>query len=79
LQTVGAVIAKDLCTYTMIILHQEKILRDHGRAAVCRRYRSELRLGICTYWQGVTPEPRQEWNLHLVSRATTAVRLAHPG
>jgi hypothetical protein len=33
---VGAVITKDLYTYTIIILRQDKSLRDHGRAAVCR-------------------------------------------
>jgi hypothetical protein len=33
---VGIVITKDLCTYTTIILRQDKSLRDHGRAAVCR-------------------------------------------
>jgi hypothetical protein len=30
------VITKDLYTYTIIILRQDKSLRDHGRAAVCR-------------------------------------------
>ena len=30
----SAVITKDLCTYTTIILRQEKILRDHGQ---CRQ------------------------------------------
>jgi hypothetical protein len=34
--SVGIVITKDLYTYTIIILRQDKSLRDHGRAAVCR-------------------------------------------
>jgi hypothetical protein len=37
---VGGVIAKDLYTYSIKILRQEKIIRDHGREAVCERYRS---------------------------------------
>jgi hypothetical protein len=37
---VGAVITKDSYTYSIKILHQEKTLRDHGRAAVRERYRS---------------------------------------
>jgi hypothetical protein len=28
------VITKDYCTYTMIILRHEKILRDHGRGGM---------------------------------------------
>jgi hypothetical protein len=36
----GGVITKDLYTYSIKILRQEKILLDHGREAVCERYRS---------------------------------------
>jgi hypothetical protein len=37
---VGAVITNDSYTYSIKILHQEKTIRDHGRAAVRERYRS---------------------------------------
>jgi hypothetical protein len=56
--TVGALMTKDYCTYTTIILRQEKTLRDHGRAGVWQRYRGEFRLGICACWHAVAPRPR---------------------
>src|ERR1700722_7814792 len=40
LRRVGGVITRDLCTYSIIILRQDKSLRDHGRGAVRRRYSS---------------------------------------
>jgi hypothetical protein len=73
---VGAVITKDYCTYTIIILRQEKILRDHGRAAVCQRYRGEFRLGMCASWHDVAAQSRQGWNRRVARHGGTTTRAA---
>jgi hypothetical protein len=55
--TKNLIIAKDLCTYRIIFLHQEKILRDHAmsyRPGAPTPFRRNGQWYLC----GGTPKPR---------------------